>query len=129
MQSLAPLIPEATFIVQDNNVAALDMGRRDVEPDADLKARIRFEEHDFFTPQPAQADAYIFRHILHDWSDADSIRILSSLLPALRPGAKVLISEGLLPQPPAVRLNTLASKMIRSVVPGKCVRDSMAIVC
>lgn len=115
MQCLAPLMPQAKFIVQDNNLAALDMGRRDVESDVDLKARISFEEHNFFEAQPVQADMYIFRHILHDWNDEDSIKILSALLPALKPGAKVLISEGLLPQPPATRLNTLASKMIRSV--------------
>lgn len=106
-------MPQAKFIVQDNNIAALDMGRRAVEVDADLKARISFEEYNFFSPQPVQADIYIFRHILHDWNDEDSVKILSSLLPALKAGARVLISEGLLPQPPATRLNTLANKMIR----------------
>jgi 6-hydroxytryprostatin B O-methyltransferase len=109
-------MPSAKFIVQDNNVAALEMGRRDVKAQSDdLQTRIEFDEYDFFTPQPVRADMYIFRHILHDWNDTDSVRILSSLLPALEPGARVLISEGLLPQPPATRLNTLASKMIRLV--------------
>lgn len=106
-------MPQAKFIVQDSNIAALDMGREDVENDSDLKARISFDEYDFFTPQPVEADIYIFRHILHDWNDKDSVKILSSLLPALKPGARVLISEGLLPPPPATRLNTLANKMIR----------------
>ncbi|KAI1491317.1 putative O-methyltransferase [Biscogniauxia mediterranea] len=114
-QYLASLMPEATFIVQDNNLSALEMGRRVVaESDTSLKSRISFMPHDFFTSQPIHgADVYILRHILHDWNDADSIRILSSLLPALRAGAKVLISEGVLPSPPAKRANTLADKMIR----------------
>ncbi|KAK5991844.1 O-methyltransferase VdtC [Cladobotryum mycophilum] len=113
VQALAPLMPEAKFIVQDNNTGSLEMGRQAVENDSDLKSRISFTEYDFFTPQPVQADVYIYRHIMHDWNDEDSTKILSSLLPALKPGARVLISEGTLPPPPATRLNTLASKMIR----------------
>ncbi|TRX91492.1 hypothetical protein FHL15_007716 [Xylaria flabelliformis] len=116
VQYLASLMPTAKFIVQDSNKSALDMGRRAVEmsaSDPSLRSRISFEEYDFFTPQPIEADIYIYRHILHDWNDADSVKILSSLLPALKPGAKILISEGIVPAPPAKRLNTLATKMIR----------------
>lgn len=104
---------DATFIVQDSNLSALEMGRRAVAGDSSLQSRISFTEYDFFKPQPVQADIYIYRHILHDWSDEDSVKILSSLLPSLKPGARVLISEAIVPDPPAKRLNTLASKMVR----------------
>ncbi|KAI2633031.1 putative O-methyltransferase [Hypomontagnella submonticulosa] len=114
VQALAPLMPDATFIVQDSNLSALEMGRRAVANDASLQSRVSFTEYDFFKPQPVQADIYIYRHILHDWSDEDSVKILSSLLPALKPGARVLISEGIIPDPPAKRANTLASKMLRT---------------
>lgn len=30
---------------------------------------IQFVEHDFFQPQPVQADAYILRFIMHNWSE------------------------------------------------------------
>ncbi|KAI1769357.1 putative O-methyltransferase [Hypoxylon sp. FL1150] len=113
VRALAPLMPEATFIVQDSNLPALEMGRQAVAEDPSLQSRISFTEYDFFKPQPVQADIYIYRHILHDWSDDDSVKILSSLLPTLRPGARVLISEAIVPDPPAKRLNTLASKMVR----------------
>ncbi|KAI1473079.1 putative O-methyltransferase [Daldinia caldariorum] len=111
--ALAPLMPDATFVVQDSNLGALEMGRRAVAEDSSLESRISFEEYNFFEPQPVQAEIYIFRHILHDWDDEDAVKILSSLLPALRPGAKVFISEGIPPEPPAKRLNTLPSKMAR----------------
>lgn len=90
------------------------MGRKLVlrSPDSSLRSRITFEQHNFFEEQPVIADGYIFRHILHDWNDADSVAILKALLPALRPGAKVFISEGILPDPPAKRINTLTNKMI-----------------
>ncbi|KAI1082601.1 putative O-methyltransferase [Whalleya microplaca] len=113
VQYLASLMPTAKFIVQDSNLAGMEMGRRIVAADPSLQSRITFEEYDFFTPQPVSADIYIYRHILHDWSDADSTKILSSLLPALKPGARILISEAIIPEPPAKRLNTLASKMVR----------------
>ncbi|KAI0139059.1 putative O-methyltransferase [Hypoxylon sp. NC0597] len=113
VRALAPLMPDATFIVQDNNLSALEMGRRAAASDPSLQSRISFTEHNFFKPQPVQADIYIYRHILHDWNDDDAVKILSSLLPALKPGARVLISEGIVPDPPAKRLNTLAGKMIR----------------
>ncbi|GLI72483.1 hypothetical protein PoHVEF18_000660 [Penicillium ochrochloron] len=112
--TIAPLAPNAQFIIQDNNTDALDMGRKLVlrSPDSSLRSRITFEQHNFFEEQPVIADGYIFRHILHDWNDADSVAILKALLPALRPGAKVFISEGILPDPPAKRINTLTNKMI-----------------
>ncbi|KAL7622417.1 hypothetical protein AAE478_007922 [Parahypoxylon ruwenzoriense] len=113
VRALAPLMPAATFIVQDNNLPALEMGRRAIAGDPSLESRITFTEYNFFKPQSVQADIYIYRHILHDWNDEDSVKILSSLLPALRPGARILISEAIVPDPPAQRLNTLASKMVR----------------
>ncbi|KAI8957434.1 putative O-methyltransferase [Daldinia sp. FL1419] len=113
LNALAPLMPDATFIVQDNNLSALEMGRHVIAKDPSLSSRVKFEEYNFFKPQPIKADIYIYRHILHDWKDEDAVKILSSLVPSLGPGARVLISEGIIPSPPAKRLNSLASKMPR----------------
>ncbi|KAI9654484.1 MAG: hypothetical protein M1821_006574 [Bathelium mastoideum] len=51
--------------------------------------------HDFFTSQPVQnARAYYLHSVLHDWSDADCIRILEQLKPAMKNGySRVLINE------------------------------------
>ncbi|KIA75983.1 O-methyltransferase [Aspergillus ustus] len=53
------------------------------------------QAHDFFTPQPIQhARAYSLHSILHDWSDADGVRILRNLVPALKRGySRVLLNE------------------------------------
>lgn len=59
----------------------------------DLESRVTFRSHDFFQPQPVQADLYLIKLILHDWPDAECIKILQSLRPALRPGAKVLFID------------------------------------
>jgi O-methyltransferase domain/Dimerisation domain len=53
---------------------------------------------DFFASVPA-ADAYVMKAILHDWSDADSIRILRSIRSAAPPDARLLIAERVLGGP------------------------------
>lgn len=43
----------------------------------ELRDRVSFAEHDFFTEQPIKdAEVYFFRWILHDWGDEDAVRIL-----------------------------------------------------
>ena len=61
--------------------------------------------HDFFTEQPVKdADVYFFKWIFHDWSDKYSIKILRSLIPALKKGSKIILNEYVIPQPGEVSL-------------------------
>ncbi|KAI1333054.1 S-adenosyl-L-methionine-dependent methyltransferase [Xylariaceae sp. FL0255] len=62
-----------------------------------LKNRVIFMSHDFFAPQPVVADVYYFRFVFHNWSDKYCIKILHGLIPALRPGATILLHERILP--------------------------------
>ena len=62
--------------------------------------RVTFQAQDFLAEQKVKnADAYLFRMIFHDWSDKYCARILRNLIPALKPGAKVLINDFCLPEP------------------------------
>lgn len=95
--AIADAFPNLKFIVQDT------AGMRAPEtigkvPDA-LQARVELTQHDFFTTQTVVAEAYFFRMIFHGFSDKYSIQILQALIPALKPGAKILISDGALPEP------------------------------
>lgn len=62
------------------------------------ETHISFMTHDFFTPQPVVADVYLFRWILHNWSDKYCVRILRALVPALKPGARIVINEHVMPR-------------------------------
>ena len=62
-----------------------------------MPANVSFAAYDFFTPQSVVGNAYMFRSVFHNWSDANAEKILTSLLPALRPGAKVLLVERIMP--------------------------------
>lgn len=95
------------FVVQDLP-GTCAQGRALVEGDQglarDVKDRVEFVPHDFFTAQPVRpslkvaeatqgADVYFFRWIFHNWSDPHCVAILANLVPALRRGARVLIYE------------------------------------
>ncbi len=58
-----------------------------------------FEAYDFFTVQQRKADVRIFRVILHDWPDADAIRILRNQIPSLEPGNRIILNEAVVEGP------------------------------
>lgn len=110
---MAPSIPKAKFIVQDNNKVALEQGESTLAKEfPELSERIEFVEYDFFKPNTVQGDYYIFRHILHDWPDEDAVTILKNLVPALKNGARVILYEAVMPEPPAQLANTWDEKAV-----------------
>ena len=52
---------------------------------------------DFFTEVPA-ADAYIMKHIIHDWDDERAIKIMQTIHRAMKDGGKLLLSEMVIPE-------------------------------
>lgn len=52
---------------------------------------------DFLASVPVEADLYMMKFILHDWSDQDSIKILKNCREHIKPNGKVLIIEQLIP--------------------------------
>jgi hypothetical protein len=53
---------------------------------------------DFFASVPTGADAYVLRWILHDWSDAEAATILQSLRRSLKPTARLILVEFVVPE-------------------------------
>jgi len=53
---------------------------------------------DFLKSVPAGGDAYILKHIIHDWSDEDCLMILSHCRAGMTAGGKVLIVEMVIPE-------------------------------
>ena len=51
----------------------------------------------FFESIPEGADAYLMRHIIHDWDDEKSLTILRNVHRAMRPDARLLVVEGVIP--------------------------------
>ncbi|KAI1127751.1 O-methyltransferase-domain-containing protein [Nemania abortiva] len=69
------------------------------ETPANLADRLHFKPYNFLTEaMPYDADAYLFRHIFHDWSDQYAVKIFKNLAPALKAGTRVWINEVVLPE-------------------------------
>lgn len=79
---LSPVIAGSSFLLQEEGVSD----------------RVELESGDFFNSIPAGADIYLMKHIIHDWDDAGSIKILKNLRSAMDDNAKVLIIEMVVPE-------------------------------
>ncbi|KUI68466.1 6-hydroxytryprostatin B O-methyltransferase [Cytospora mali] len=100
--ALAGNFPGLNLVVQD--MEKVVEGAQDSVP-LGLRSRVRLMAHDFFTPQTVHADVYVFRTILHNWGDTYCVKILRALVPALKPGTRILINDMCLPEPGSIPAN------------------------
>lgn len=59
--------------------------------------RCQIVSGDFFASVPEGGDAYIMKHIIHDWDDERATQILRNCHRAMRSGGKVLIVDAVIP--------------------------------
>jgi hypothetical protein len=52
---------------------------------------------DFFEDVPGGGDAYLLKHVIHDWNDERALEILKTCRRAMTPEAKLLVLEGVYP--------------------------------
>lgn len=63
-----------------------------------VKDRVELVSGDFFESVTPGADAYLMKHIIHDWDDEKSVKILKNIHSAMNDGGKVLIVEMVVPE-------------------------------
>jgi hypothetical protein len=85
---------------------------------ADLADRCNIVPGDLFPSVPDGADAYILANVLHDWHDANSVRILGACRRAMAEDGRVLIVERLIPDDPADAVPVLLSDLAMLVLSG-----------
>ena len=64
---------------------------------AGLEQRCTTVAGNFFEQVPGGGDAYLMRHIIHDWNDEQSLTILRNCHKAMKPQAKLLLVESVIP--------------------------------
>lgn len=62
-----------------------------------VRERVEKVAGDFFREVPA-ADAYIMKHIIHDWDDERSVAILKNIRAAMKEDGRLLIVETVVPE-------------------------------
>ncbi|MEW2357006.1 methyltransferase [Spirillospora sp. NPDC029432] len=65
--------------------------------DAGVAGRCEIVTGDFFESVPEGADAYVLKSVIHDWDDERAAAILSACRRAMRPDARVLIVDFVMP--------------------------------
>lgn len=61
--------------------------------DVDVASRVSMVGGDFFQEIPTGHDAYVLKWILHDWNDADALRLLRNCHRAMQGHGKLLVVE------------------------------------
>ncbi|KIW08680.1 uncharacterized protein PV09_00631 [Verruconis gallopava] len=109
--ALAKKYPKLKFVVQDLPKVVAN-GPEKIPPE--FADRIKFEAHDFYTEQTQKgADVFFFRWICHNQSDKYGVKMLKALIPALKPGARIVISDNCLK--PVGELDMWDEKITRSM--------------
>jgi O-methyltransferase/methyltransferase family protein len=73
---------------------------------------------DFFQAVPAEADAFLLSHILHDWDDANCLRILRQCAAAMTQRSRLLIVEMVLPDTDEPHFGKVLDMVMLTLVSG-----------
>jgi hypothetical protein len=82
---------------------------------AGLVERCQLVTGDFFQAVPSGADAYLLRHIIHDWNDEKAVLILRNVRRAMKADGRLLVLETVLPpgnQPSPARFLDLTMMLL-----------------
>ena len=71
-------------------------GARENINSGQFSSRVEFATGDFFVGVPVGGDAYVMKHIIHDWDDSQALRILKNIGKAMTPDGRVLLIESVI---------------------------------
>jgi SAM-dependent methyltransferase len=85
---------------------------------AGLTERGEARAGDFFHEVPPGYDAYVFSRVIHDWNDEQALAMLRTCRAAMKPGARLLIIEHVLPPGDAPHFGKLLDLLMLTVTGG-----------
>jgi hypothetical protein len=97
-----PIVAEAKELVEKHGVAN----------------RCELVGGNFFESAPSGGDAYMMKHIIHDWNDAECVMILKHCRKGINQGGKLLVIEMVVPEGNEPSLSKLLDLQMLAVLPG-----------
>ena len=94
-------------------------GAGQVLAESGVADRVRIESGGFFGPVPAGGDAYLLKHIIHDWPHEQAVEILRNIRAAMGPDSRLLIMEFVLPDGPEPHTGKLMDLWLALLVGGR----------
>jgi O-methyltransferase domain len=73
----------------------------------------------FFESVPSGGNAYVLKHIVHDWDESNVLQILRNVRAAMPSNAKLLIIEGVVPDDDREHLSKMLDLEMLVVATGK----------
>lgn len=111
----------STIIAQNPNMRGVLFDLPEVVQGAelgDLKDKIDIESGSFLEGVPQGADAYIMKHIIHDWDDERSIAILNHCRESMSDNGKVLVVDMVITDAPESAFGKLIDIEMLAMTPG-----------
>ena len=84
-----------------------------------LKDRCQIVAGDFFASVPDGADAYVMKHIIHDWEESRCIQILKNIRKQIPQNGKLILIETVVPAPGVPHFSKLLDIEMLVAVGGK----------
>ena len=97
-------------------------GAQDVIPAEGVADRCEIVGGSFYDSVPSGADAYILKHVLHDWDDETSLTILKNCHRAMEKNGKLLVVEQVVPPGNEPALAKFMDVNMMMLHPGGCER-------
>ncbi|MEV1026427.1 methyltransferase [Streptomyces sp. NPDC050264] len=88
--------PDTKGVLFDSEVATVDTPA--LFEEAGVADRYTIEHGGYLDKLPTGGNAYVFKHIIHDFSEEDAITALRNAREAIAPGGKLLVIEYVLPE-------------------------------
>lgn len=108
--------PDTTGILFDLPLV-ISQARAVMAPE--FQQRCRFVSGNFFETAPAGADLYLLKLVIHDWTDRECIRILQNLRQVMKPEARLLVIEQIVPEGNVPAFSKLLDVALMVVCPGR----------
>jgi O-methyltransferase domain len=117
LNTIVEAYPGVNGIVFDSPHVVI--GAEDAIRKAGLTGRCRAIGGDFFQGVPAGGDAYLMKHVIHDWSDDRATTILRNCRKGVNPGGKLLLVEMVIAPGNAADLGKVADLEMLVIASGK----------
>jgi len=85
----------------------------------DVADRCETTGGDFFQAVPSGGDAYLMKHIIHDWNDAQCMTILQNCRRAIQVEGRILVIEMVVPDGNEPSISKLLDLQMLAILPGR----------
>jgi O-methyltransferase domain/Dimerisation domain len=109
--------PSARGVLLDERAA--ELGAPALLEQTGVAGRCTVERGSYLGPVPAGGDAYLLKHVVHDWPQAQAVQILQNVRAAISPTGRLLLMEFVVPDGGMQHISKQVDLWLMLLVGGK----------